>query len=229
MKKWTEHLMNLLYPRLCVACGDVLEMNERHVCTRCLYHLPKTDFHLQRGNEVEQMLSAWFPVERASAFFFFQKGSPFQKLLHELKYKGQKDIGIVFGSYIGSDFVLSGTFADVDMIVPVPLHPKKLKKRGYNQSECIAKGIAEKLSKPMETKHLVRTVANPSQTTTFNAEERRRNVENIFAVVETSVFEGKHVLLVDDVLTTGATVASCAAEILKSAGARVSVVVLARA
>ncbi len=224
-----EHLLNLLYPRLCVACDDLLEMNEQYICTKCLYHLPKTDFHLQENNEIEQMLKTWFDVCHASAFFFFQKGSPFQKLLHELKYKGQKGIGLVFGGYVGTDFVLADKFTDVDVVVPVPLHPKKLKQRGYNQSEWIAKGIAEKLGKPIDTEHLVRIVANKSQTKTFNAEERKKNVENIFFVTDTSFFDGKHVLIVDDVLTTGATIASCAEQILKANNVKISVVVLARA
>ena len=222
-----SEFLNLIYPKICITCDRLLNKDEKIICLKCLYHLPKTNFHLQNDNEIEQRFWGKIPIVRATAFFHFQKGSPYQKLLHHLKYKGEKEIGQVLGEYFAVD-LMSSDFAKVDVIVPVPLHRNKLKKRGYNQSEWIAKGIAEKLQKPLDTDTLFRVIENPTQTKK-GVFERWENVEGIFEIKNRETFKGKHVLLVDDVLTTGATIVACATAILQCEGASVSVATLAKA
>ena len=225
LKSLLTEFLNLIYPKTCAACEGLLNKDEALICLKCLYHLPRTNFHAQPNNKMEQRFWGKFPVVRAAAFFRFQKDSPFQKLLHHLKYKGGKEIGQVLGEYFAEDLVLSD-FSAVDVIVPVPLHRKRLKKRGYNQSEWIAKGIAAKLQKPLNTNTLLRVIANPTQTKK-SASERWENVEGIFEIKDREAFKNRHVLLVDDVLTTGATIVACATAILQCEGARLSVATLA--
>lgn len=226
MKNFFSHFIHLIFPQTCVACGDVLDKNEKFVCLKCLYHLPKTYFHDQAENEIEKRFWGKAPIERATAFFHFQKGSPFQKILHHLKYKGDKEIGLVLGKQLGTELATSNHFSSIDVIVPVPLHPKKLKKRGYNQSEWLAKGIAEKMNKPIDVENLYRAIENPTQTKK-GLYERWENVNGIFELNNLDKFNNKHILLVDDVLTTGATIEACAKAILKSQNIKISVVTLA--
>lgn len=218
--------LNLLYPDLCVVCGENLLKNEHHFCLTCLHNIPKTDFHLIADNTIEKRFWGKVPVERCTAFFFFQKGSPFQKLLHHLKYRNNKEIGLVLGKYAAVDLLNSTDFASVDVIVPVPLHPKKFRKRGYNQSEWIGKGLSEILEKPQDTKSLVRVRENTTQTRK-SVFERYENTEGIFELTDTEALTGKHVLLVDDVLTTGSTLEACIQTLLKTEGIKVSVFTLA--
>ena len=226
MQIFTEFI-NLIYPKTCVACNDLLNKDEKFICLKCLYHLPKTNFHTQPDNVVEQRFWGKVPIVRATAFFRFQKGSPFQQLLHHLKYKGEKEMGQVLGEYFATD-LMSSCFATVDVIVPVPLHRNKLKKRGYNQSEWIAKGIAAKWQKPLDCDTLFRAIENPTQTKK-GIFERWENVEGIFEIKNREAFNGKHVLLIDDVLTTGATIVACATAILKCENVSLSVATLAMA
>jgi len=217
-----SHFFNLLFPQVCVACGDALQKNEEYICLKCLYHLPKTNFHNISENEMEQRFWGKAPIERATAFFHFNKESSVQKILHQLKYKGNKEIGELFGKQLGIEL----NYQDVDVIVPVPLHAKKLRKRGYNQSEWIAKGIAQKWNKPLDVDNLYRAIENPTQTKK-GLYERWENVNDIFKLKNSAAFQNKHVLLVDDVMTTGATIEACAKAILQSENAKVSVVTLA--
>lgn len=226
MRKTFTDFLNLLFPKTCISCGDVLDKKEDHICLKCLYHLPKTYLHDQPDNEIEKRFWGKVQIERASAFFYFKKGSSFQQLLHHLKYKGDKEIGEVLGKQIGIDLVSTPDFSSVDVIVPVPLHKKKLRKRGYNQSEWIAKGIAARMEKPIDTANLYRTVENQTQTKK-GIYERWENVNGIFALKDNEIFRDKHILLVDDVLTTGSTIEACAKAILQSENAKVSVITLA--
>ena len=218
--------INLLFPDLCIVCNENLQKNEQHICVNCLYGIPKTNFHLLTDNPIEKRFWGKVPIFRGTAFFYFQKGSPFQKLLHALKYKGNKEIGEVLGRHAAADLLDSPDFRDVDVIVPVPLHPKKFKKRGYNQSEWIAKGMSEILNKPQDSTTLCRVRANMTQTkkTVF---ERYENTEGIFELLDKNTFSGKHVLLVDDVLTTGSTLEACIKALLESKNIKVSIFTLA--
>jgi len=228
MKKFNPvaDFFNLMYPDLCLVCGENLIKNEHHLCLACLHAIPKTNYHLVADNPIEKRFWGKVSIYRGTAFFFFQKGSSFQKLLHHLKYKGNKEIGEVLGKYAAADLLESPDFASVDVIIPVPLHPKKYKKRGYNQSEWIGKGLSEILGKPQDTTTLIRVKENATQTkkTVF---ERYENTEGIFELRDNTILAGKHVLLIDDVLTTGSTLEACIRALLETEGIRVSVFTVA--
>lgn len=222
------YLTELLFPRLCVVCGDKLIEQEQWICLHCLHHIPRTNYHLDRDNRVAQLFYGRVEIELATAFFYFSKGSKYQTLLHNLKYKGMKELGAEIGKHFGIDLLQSPHFSSVDIICPVPLHPVKEKKRGYNQSWWIASGIAEQMQKELSTGNLKRITATETQTrrTRF---ERWQNVEGIFDLTNPNAFSGKHILLVDDVVTTGSTLEACAQAILSKTKARVSIATLATA
>lgn len=217
---------NLLYPDLCLVCGENLLKNEQQICLSCLTAIPKTNYHLLADNPIEKRFWGKVPVYRGTAFFFFQKGSPFQKLLHALKYKGNKEIGERMGKYAAVDLLDSPDFKSVDVIIPVPLHPTKYKKRGYNQSEWIGKGLSEILEKPQDTTTLIRVKENATQTKK-SVFERYENTEGIFELSDKNTFSGKHVLLVDDVLTTGSTLEACIKALMQSDNIKISIFTLA--
>jgi ComF family protein len=219
-------LFNLFYPDLCLVCGANLLRSEQHICVSCLYGIPKTNFHLLHDNLIEKRFWGKVPVSRSTAFFFFQKGSPFQKLLHCLKYKGNKEIGEILGKYAAVDLLESPDFTSIDVIIPVPLHPQKYKQRGYNQSEWIGKGLSVILDKPQDTTSLVRVRENTTQTKK-TVYERYENTDGIFELSDKTTLIGKHVLLVDDVLTTGSTLEACIKALLGIEGIQISIFALA--
>jgi ComF family protein len=226
IKGWIENLLHLVYPNLCVVCSENLMEEENSICFSCLSQLPYTHYHLQRDNPIEKRFWGKVPVERATSLFFYEKATSTQHLLQALKYKGEKEIGVVLGKQLGTFLNQSLDFASIDMIIPVPLHPKKLQKRGFNQSECICEGIAGALRKPINTSTLVRAIENPTQTKK-GVYERWENTTGIFALSEPDMFKDKHLLLVDDVLTTGSTIEACVQAIVPVTGAKVSVATLA--
>lgn len=218
--------LELFYPRICLVCGQKLISTEEHICLKCLLHMPRTNYHDEPENPMEKLFYGRIHIERATTLFEFRKGSPYQKILHHLKYKGLKELGEFMGKQLaielrGSDFIQS-----VDLICAVPLHPKKERKRGYNQSFHIAKGLSEELRIPVG-QHAIRRKVHTSTQTKKSRFERWENVEGIFEVPAPAVFEGKHVLLIDDVVTTGATLEACAHEILNCPKAKVSLATLA--
>ena len=217
--------LNLMYPNLCSICGTNLVRNEQCLCLSCLNDIPRTNYHLMPDNPIEKRFWGKVPVFRATAFFFFQKGSPFQTVLHHLKYKNDKEIGEVLGKHAALALLESPDFASVDFVVPVPLHPNKFRKRGYNQSEWIGRGLSAVLQKPQDTTTLIRALENTTQTKK-NVYERYKNTEGIFQLTDKKIFEGKHILLVDDVLTTGSTTEACINALLETADIKVSVFVL---
>lgn len=218
--------INLMFPDLCVVCGISLQKNEHQLCLSCLNDIPKTNYHLIENNPIEKRFWGKVTVYRATSYFFFQKGSSFQKVLHILKYKGNKEIGELLGRYAAIDLLDSPDFTSIDLIIPVPLHQKKLKSRGYNQSEWIAKGISAILNKPQDTTTLLRMRENPTQTKK-TVYERYENTEGIFQLSNNSALENKHVLLVDDVLTTGSTLEACIRALLETPGIKISIFTLA--
>lgn len=226
-QNWLADGLSLLYPKLCASCNATLYKGEREVCTRCRSYLPYTRFHNLKDNAVAQLFWGRTLVENATAYFVFRKGSRFQKLLHKIKYQNRQTLGVELGRWFGQELSLT-EFNTVDYIVPIPLHPKKLQKRGYNQSELIARGIAETLNKPLNTKILKRIIENPTQTRKGRY-ERWTNVEGIFELVDPAEATNKHILLVDDVVTTGSTLEAGISAILKAPGTKVSVAVLAMA
>ena len=222
------YLTELIFPRLCVACGDRLIEQEQWICLDCLHHIPRTNFHMEPENPLAQMFYGRVRIEFATAFFYFNKGSKYQALVHNLKYKGMKEMGAEMGKQFGIDLLQSIDFSSVDLICPVPLHPKREKQRGYNQSWWIAQGMASQMQKPLSIGNLIRVTATESQTLK-NRFERWQNVEGIFDLTNPEAFCGKHILLVDDVVTTGSTIEACAQAILSKTDARVSIATLATA
>jgi ComF family protein len=221
-----DDFISLLFPRLCYACGNHLLRNEYLICTECYVIIPRTNYHLEKDNPVEQLFWGRCMVERAAAFSFYNKGSRIRNLIHNLKYKGIREAGYELGKIYGLSLNSSGFMKDIDLIIPVPLHPTKERIRGFNQSEIISRGIADAALLPVETKILERIMVSATQTKRSRY-ERWTNVEGIFRVREPEMITGKHVLLVDDVITTGSTIESCINEIVKTEGVKVSVVALA--
>jgi ComF family protein len=217
---------SLIYPNLCIGCGSGLVTGENYICYRCLIGMPRTHFHLVSGNPLEQLFWGRAQIEKATSWFFFQKGSNYQHLLHHLKYKGLRGIGVELGRNFGSELMVTNYFSEVDAIVPVPLHPRKEKQRGYNQSLAIAEGLSQQLKIPIETDILIRRYYSETQTRKGRF-ERWENVSELFDLKLPGFFSGKHVLLVDDVVTTGSTLDACAQKILSCNGAKVSIATLA--
>ena len=228
IKDWLGSFLSLLFPRCCVVCGGPLARGEECLCTMCNINLPRTDYHLRKDNPVEKMFWGKIPLERATSFFFYRKGSDFRHILHQLKYGGQKDIGAIMGRYMAAELLESGFFEGVDVILPVPLHKKKQQIRGYNQSEWIARGIAAVTGISIDTESVVRQKNTDTQTRKSSF-ERWENVEGIFQLYHAESLAGKHILIVDDVLTTGATTVECASCLAEIEGIRISVLTLAMA
>jgi len=199
---------NLIFPKLCIACNDALLKNEKIICIRCLVNLPKTNFHKDKDNPVNKVFWGRVDVEMASSFYLFSKKSKVQNLLHNLKYKGVKEVGSVLGELFGFELNSSKFYKEIDFIVPVPLHKSKLKKRGYNQSEWIAIGLSKSMKVPVNIDSLYRKADSETQTKKSRY-KRWENVGEIFGLANNDL-EGKRILLVDDVVTTGATIEACA-------------------
>lgn len=219
-------IWEFFFPRYCVVCGKRLLLEEEFLCLECLCALPRTRFHMLSGNEIEKSLWGKFQVERASAFLYYAKGGDVRKLLYELKYYGNRDIGVYLGKCMAEEMLSSGFFNGVDCIVPVPLHLEKLSSRGYNQSEALAEGLSAILQVPVCRGLLRRTKYTETQTHKNNF-ERWENVKDVFEYIPLADFPFKHVLLVDDVLTTGATLVACADALGQIEGLHISVLVLA--
>lgn len=218
--------ISLAYPHLCCACNKPLYKYENLICTYCKYHLPKTNFHLEKDNPVIRQFWGKISVYSATAYYYFSKGSKVQQLLHNLKYKGKKEVGLEVGKMLGRELKESPLFNTVNCVVPVPLHRSKKQKRGYNQSDFIADGIAEGMDVSSEKEILIRDTATSSQTKK-SAFERWLNVESIFKLRNEYKISGKHILLVDDVITTGSTFESCTAALLSVPGTKVSIAAIA--
>ena len=221
-----DDFISLLFPRICYGCGNHLLRNETLICTECYVVIPRTNYHLKGDNPVAQLFWGRCMIERAAAFSFYTKGSRIRNLIHNLKYKGIKEIGFELGRIYSSSLNGSDFFNGMDLIIPVPLHPSKKRKRGFNQSDCISLGISEVTGLPVDADSLARITVTGTQTRKSRY-ERWTNVEGIFRVSDPEQLKGKHILLVDDVITTGSTIESCANEILKIEGAKVSVIALA--
>lgn len=225
--KYLVAFLRILFPELCIACNNPLTGNEKHLCTKCLIGLPLTNFWQQPENPVEKLFWGRVKIEMASSFIYFEKGSKYQHILHHLKYKGRKDVGILMGQYFGQK-LKDSPFSMIDLIIPVPLHSRKERHRGYNQSEMIAIGISEAMNKPLVNNAVKRKQFTKSQTRKGRY-ERWINVENIFQTINSSLLTNKHVLVIDDVITTGSTTESFIQELLKTTGVKVSVAALASA
>ncbi|MCD8071750.1 MAG: ComF family protein [Alistipes sp.] len=222
-------LARLFFPPLCAGCGKGLSQGAGFMCPACRLDIPLTYFWEMGENPVKEKFAGHLIVENACAFFHYVHGSRYRELIHSFKYGGNwkaaRDAGLWFGSSLGE----SGLYSDIDLVVPVPLHRRKLLKRGYNQAQYIAEGIASALGKECCTRNLVRRRHGKSQTR-VEGSERWDNVREAFRVRRPERLKGSHILLVDDVLTTGATLAACGEAILTSVpGVRLSIAALATA
>lgn len=221
-----HQLLDLLAPRLCVVCGRRLSLTEQVLCVSCNMHLPRTGFHQDAYNNVMARLF-WgiIPVERVAALFRYEAGSSVSNIIYNLKYHDQPEIGRVMGHLMAAEFSEAGFFGGIDAIVPVPLAKKRQRQRSYNQSLYIAKGISRATGLPIYDKVVCRTKFVQSQTQ-IDHWERQKNVENVFKLKDADAIRGRHILLVDDVVTTGATMAACARELLKAGDVRLSLLSL---
>ncbi len=217
---------SLFFPELCPACGGGLVKNESVVCTECRFQLPYTNSHLQLDNPIARQFWGRFPFVYAIACLYFYKNSKVQKLIHQLKYNHKPEVGLWLGQTYGSqirDFI---SVDPPDIIVPVPLHKSRERKRGYNQSERIANGLSAVLDIPVDSESLLRNLATNTQTKKSRF-FRSENMTNAFGIAKPENLEGKHLLIVDDVITTGATVEACALTLLTVPGVRVSIASIA--
>lgn len=221
LKNMFDSFVRLFYPRVCAGCGQNLLTGEQHICLNCHDALEPTTFNKNKENRFYKNMSARIPIEEASSMYYFTKGGIIQNILHEIKYKGNQSLGVYMGTLIGKKNLQDNVFSDVDFIVPVPLHPKKRSKRGYNQCELITRGMSEAMQKKLYTKGLKRVVFTATQTHKTRV-DRWENVKDAFELAEIDALKGKHVLLFDDVMTTGATLEACARTLLQVEGIRLS-------
>lgn len=218
----------LFYPEVCLACNRVLLKHEDVICNFCDIELPKTLFHTMKDNPLEKTFWGRVKLESVAARCYFRKKSKIQRLMHRLKYKGAKEIGIIIGEKYGHELLENSIFRSVNVIVPIPLHPDKERIRGYNQSEMFGIGLSKSMNIPQDTKHFLKATSTESQTKK-NRYNRWENVKEIFTIEDEDFFKGKHILLIDDIITTGATIEAAAQMLLKIEGVRVSVVGIAAA
>lgn len=225
---YASDFLSLFFPETCCACGQSLVKNESVVCTECRYDLPYTHFHLQPDNPVARLFLGRFPFKYAMACFYFYPQSKVQHLIHQLKYNNKPEAGFWIGEMYGN--MVKDTLKEEapDLIIPVPLHKKRRNVRGYNQSECIAAGLSAVLHIPVDTRSILRTTNTVSQTNKSRF-SRYENMKDVFSVSRPDCLAGKHVLIVDDVVTTGATIEACALSLLAVEGVKVSLLAAAQA
>jgi len=226
MIDFIKDFFSLIYPKICLACGKGLHKNEYCICYHCKYHLPKTNFHWHKDNPVSRLFWGRVPIESAAAYYRFEKGGKVQELLHHLKYKGHQEVGRTVGVFYGAELKKSKIFDGVDAVLPVPLHPKKQRKRGYNQSCSFAEGLAQCMGAAYTPGVLYRSSDSATQTRKSRF-DRWENVKSIFKLRNGENLKDMHVLLVDDVVTTGSTLEACANVLLGIPGIKVSIATIA--
>ena len=226
MTNLLNDLLWIIFPKLCASCGKALSTEDKVICVLCRNYLPVTNIHTEPDNVVIRHFWGKVNVASAASFLFYGKGDKVQQLIYQLKYRGRKEVGVTVGKMYGHELLCSQPFKSADVIIPVPLHVSKRNKRGYNQSELFAKGLSTAMNIPCDFNSLVRKVATDTQTrkTRYN---RFENVNRVFELVNHEAVRGKHVLLVDDVVTTGSTLTACAEALLKAEGTRVSIATIA--
>jgi len=208
MSNLLSDIVNLFYPDYCLLCKNPLTENEKHLCLNCLCDLPRTNYHISKGNPTRMLFAGYQQINEATSYLFFEKEGKTQQLIHSLKYFGNRQLAIQLGRLAATELKNSGFFASIDTLIPVPLHPRKERKRGYNQSEQIAKGFAGIYGCDIDRTTL-RRIADTKSQTSMATYERHINVDKIFTLTNPTLLTGKHILLIDDVITTGATTSAC--------------------
>lgn len=219
-------LLTLLFPKVCCCCGKHLNAKLSHICISCRSSLPKTNYHLYKENPLQKLFWGRIPLENVFSYYKFIDSGKIRRLIHHFKYKGMKEIGLTVGKMYGEELMQAGALEKIDCILPVPIHQKKIKRRGYNQSHFFAEGIS--IATGIENKkNLLEKHIHTSSQTRKSRYKRWKNVETSFKVVETEELLHKHVLLVDDVLTTGATIEACGQKVLELDGTKLTVATMA--
>jgi len=228
LKEIKESILHVVFPHVCDGCGSDLLNIESRLCIRCIASLPETNFEIHPNNPVEKDFWGRIPIANAAAHLYFTKESLVQHLMHQLKYKGNKELGLQLGRLMGNALKSANRFSDINALIPLPLFPSKEKKRGYNQATVLCDGIAEILKIPVLNNVITRPQHTETQTKKGRI-ERWRNIEGKFQMIDPLKIQNKHILLVDDVVTTGSTLEACANELLKADNVKLSIATLCKA
>lgn len=221
-----KNLFNLFFPKVCLACSNFLSDNEEYVCTDCRHSLPVTNYHFNDSEQVKKVFYGRVKLENATSLLRFQQKGIVQQLMHNLKYKGHEEIGLFLGSWLGEELKSSKLFKNIDVVIPVPLHKKKFKQRGYNQVSEFARQLAHNLDADYLEDILVK-ITNTSSQVQKSRRARWDSSREIFSVRNQNRIKGKHILLVDDIITTGATIEACSNQLLKSKNIKISIASMA--
>ena len=224
--KGIKNLLNIFFPKVCYGCSHLLTDNESYLCTKCRHDLPVSGFHFNNDNTVEKIFYGRVELEQATSLLNFEKKGIVQRLLHNLKYKGQEDIGLFLGKWLGYELSQISSYQNIDVVIPVPLHKKKLRKRGYNQVSKFGIEIAKALNAEYIDSILIKTTHTKTQV--FKKRIARWNSNNeIFTANNLELIKGKHILLVDDIITTGSTIEACVNVLNKAQNVKISVASMA--
>jgi ComF family protein len=218
-------MLNLIFPKVCCHCKAPLSRSEEVLCAECIHSLPIAGYHKTGSGILKEKFYGRIAVQNATALLYFQKKGMVQELLHSLKYRGRKEIGVFFGKWLGAELAENPLYAEIDAVIPVPLHKQKLKKRGYNQVESFAKEIAIALQVPYLDNVLVKISKSGSQV--FKTRVLRFEAEEVFVAQNLEEIKNKHILLVDDIVTTGATLEKCTLQLLKADEVKISIATIA--
>lgn len=221
-----HHLINLFFPKSCAGCDSFLLREECVICTKCRHEIPLTNHHTISDNEIFQKFYGRIPIEFGAAFFYFHKKGIVQEMIHKLKYKGQEVISSTIGHWYSEELKDTVEIKTIDFIIPVPLHKKRRKERGYNQVEGFGKALATNLNIPYNDSLLQRVLYTKTQTKK-NLLGRTDVIDQAFDVTYTEIHHGKHFLLIDDVITTGSTLESCSRALLKIPNVKISILCMA--
>lgn len=226
LRQFLKSMEETFLPRFCVVCGKRLSQAEEFTCIKCLAHLPFTRMKGKKGNIIERLL--WDDIintQRANSFLYYHPKSPYCHIYFHFKYMGHPDVAVAYGRMMAEDLMATDFFDTIDCIVPMPLSASRFRKRGYNQSERLAAGVSLVTGLPVDAVSVIRCLDNPTQTH-LSADERWDNVKSVFRVARPELLSGKHVLLIDDIITTGSTIKACAHAILQVPGVKLSVLTL---
>jgi ComF family protein len=225
LKELKESFLHLLFPHTCAGCGSDLVTIDSELCIRCVNDMPDTGFHLHPENPAEKAFWGRLPIKAATAQYYFTKESLMQRLMHQLKYKGNRELGYFLGRLMGQQLKTSGRFNTVQGLVPLPLFAARERKRGYNQATVLCEGMSETMQVPVLNKLVIRTTHTETQTRKGRM-ERWENMKGRFEIAHPEIAKGKHLLLVDDVITTGATLEACGSVLLEIPGTQLSIAAL---
>ncbi|MEJ7769893.1 MAG: phosphoribosyltransferase family protein [Chitinophagaceae bacterium] len=226
LKHFIQDFSHLFFPHICIGCGTDIIGQAALLCFHCINRLPVTNFNYETGNQVEKLFYGRLPVIHAGSYCYFSKDSLVQRILHQLKYRGNKELGFFIGRMMGDWLMQSRRFDDIDALVPLPLYASREKRRGYNQAAILCDGIASSIKIPVLSNAVTRVSATETQTHK-NRIERWHNMEGRFRLQNSEALKNKHVLLVDDVITTGATLEACGQELIMAANTQVSILTFA--